>query len=274
MTLNAHSLLEPDYEDKLRAFAEWAAEERYDVIALQESNQTHGGTPASASSLSGYVRTVDSAVINDDNHIMRLASMLRVRGLDYFWSWVPLKLCYEKYDEGVGILSRIRPSSTEAFYVSKSRDYMNWRVRGILRAEIPVSGSRVTFFSSHFGWWSDEEEDFPGQFGEFLKHTASCRSLMVLMGDFNNPAGVPGEGYDLVCSSGWYDTYEMAEVKDDGVTVSGSIDGWRDGKGPDDRRIDFIMTRPEVPVRCSRVVLNGSNGPIVSDHFGVEAVLF
>ena len=40
MTLNTHSLAEPEYERKLAVFAQVAARNMPDVIALQEVNQT------------------------------------------------------------------------------------------------------------------------------------------------------------------------------------------------------------------------------------------
>ena len=40
LTLNTHSLIEPDYEAKREAFVDFIAEEQPDVFALQEVNQT------------------------------------------------------------------------------------------------------------------------------------------------------------------------------------------------------------------------------------------
>lgn len=51
------------------------------------------------------------------------------------------------------------------------------------------------------------------------------------MGDFNSLDNVKGEGYELICNSGWKDTYVLAEEKDDGITVEEEIDGWRESDG-------------------------------------------
>ena len=124
--------------------------------------------------------------------------------------------------------------------------------------------------------------------------------MCFLMGDFNSPAGLQGEGWQLVSGSGWRDTYGLAAAKDDGVTVGGVIDGWRDdarnadGTAPDAEgaenaegagntegagvaeaapengmRIDYIWVNREIPVLRSQVICNGINGPVVSDHYGV-----
>ena len=79
------------------------------------------------------------------------------------------------------------------------------------------------------------------------------------------------ESYHLIASSGWTDTYRVAERKDSGITVPGVIDGWRD-KLPADAegmRLDYIWCSRRAEISSSRVVFNGTNEPIVSDHFGV-----
>ena len=89
------------------------------------------------------------------------------------------------------------------------------------------------------------------------------------MGDFNSPSDVRGEGYDAVLDSGWYDTYVLAEEKDSGNTISGSIDGWKDKKDSGEKRIDYIFTDTKRKIKSSYTVFNGKNEEIISDHFGV-----
>ena len=60
----------------------------------------------------------------------------------------------------------------------------------------------------------------------------------------------------------------MAKEQDNGVTVRGAIDGWRDGEITD-MRIDYIFTNRKVSVKSSKVVFNGINEEKVSDHYGV-----
>ena len=93
------------------------------------------------------------------------------------------------------------------------------------------------------------------------------------MGDFNSPAEVRGQGYDLVAASRWQDAYILAEEKDEGFTVQGVIDGWREllkeDAIPDGMRIDHIWVSEAVPVNWCSVVFNGKHEPVVSDHFGI-----
>lgn len=60
---------------------------------------------------------------------------------------------------------------------------------------------------------------------------------------------------------------------DSGVTVEEEIDGWRDGEGggavKDAKRLDYIFCNTQKKVKSSKVVCNGKNYPVVSDHYGV-----
>lgn len=64
-----------------------------------------------------------------------------------------------------------------------------------------------------------------------------------------------------------------AEQKDSGVTVEEEIDGWRAGEGggavKDAKRLDYIFCNTQKKVKSSKVVCNGKNYPVVSDHYGV-----
>ncbi|KKO54905.1 hypothetical protein [Paenibacillus sp. DMB20] len=70
---------------------------------------------------------------------------------------------------------------------------------------------------------------------------------------------------------GWHDLYRSAEVRGEGSTVVKAIAGWEDIKKP--LRIDYIFSSLPVKVRSSTVVMNGKNGPVISDHFGVAVEL-
>lgn len=63
------------------------------------------------------------------------------------------------------------------------------------------------------------------------------------------------------------------EQKDSGVTVEEEIDGWRDGEGGGAvkaaKRLDYIFCNTQKKVKSSKVVCNGKNYPVVSDHYGV-----
>ncbi|MEW4414540.1 endonuclease/exonuclease/phosphatase family protein [Clostridium sp. AN503] len=279
LTLNSHSLEEADYEEKLKAFVEGICREKPDVIALQEVNQTRTarGVDAGLLEVSGYIPCESGAdctetVIREDNHGYRVAGMLEERGLSYSWTCVSAKLGYGKYDEGLALLCRFPVLDSRQCFITGSHDYQNWKTRKILGILAETERGPEWFYSVHMGWWKDDDEPFEKQWSRIssLLKTDGEKPIW-LMGDFNSPSNISGEGYDMIRWSGWLDTYELAVQKDDGITVDHSIDGWKDKRKEPGMRIDYIWTSEKMPVKSSRVIFNGKDHPVVSDHFGVLA---
>jgi len=100
---------------------------------------------------------------------------------------------------------------------------------------------------------------------------ANTDNLKILMGDFNTDAINSPEDYKMILSQGLYDTYTAAIEKDSGITVGGNIDGW--SKNKEDKRIDYIFSNKKIKVLSSKVIFNGKNHPVVSDHYGLEVIL-
>lgn len=268
LTLNTHSLVEAEYPQKLRAFVETIAEELPDIIALQEVSQTRDAEVLPENLQKGYVPCIPDAFLRADNHVYNAVRMLSERGVQYSFTWLPIKLGYGKYDEGIALMSRSPILETDTLTVSRTQDDSNWKTRriaGIRTAAAPTEW----FWSVHYGWWDDAEEPFAAQWERTLFHLRGKENVW-LLGDFNNPAQVRQEGYDLMVQSGWHDSYHLARCKDDGITVGASIDGWH-GKFPEGTglRIDRIHCSKRAQVRSSRVMFNGRSTPVVSDHYGV-----
>ncbi len=138
-------------------------------------------------------------------------------------SWLPAKIGYDRYDEGMAVFSRAPITQTENLLLSRSNDYSYWKTRRVLG----ICAGDVWYYAVHMGWWKDEEEPFADQWNA-LEATAGAKPMAFLLGDFNSEADVRGEGYDLTLRSGWQDTYRLAQQRDDGYTVVQAIDGWRD----------------------------------------------
>lgn len=279
LTFNTHSLIEKDYDRKLEQFTCFIAREQPEVFCLQEVNQTRTAAVKPDESMPGFIRSCASEEpVREDNHAASLAELLRQSGICYQWTWTGAKIGYDRYDEGLAIFSRSPILETKQFYISGSTDYENWKSRkvlGIRTTEIGETsdGSSSWFYTMHMGWWKDEEEPFQEQWDRFQQVVSpDTEETLWLLGDFNSRADLRGEGYDYIRRHGWLDTWELAEMKDSGVTVGGAIDGWRDPKDNGQNRgmrIDYIwINRPE---RISRfqVVLNGQSDPVLSDHYGV-----
>lgn len=268
LTLNTHSLAEENYEQKLQDFAEAVSKERPDIIALQEVNQTASEDAVPECDLNGYFPADKNTVIRRDNHVYRLVRILAEKGIYYSWTWLPLKLGYDKYDEGIAVMSMSPIADVKTPLVSGINDYYNWKTRkllGVCTKDAPDEW----FYSVHFGWWNDPDEPFQNQWARTSQHML-CHSKVWLMGDFNSPAEVRDEGYDMIVRDCWHDSYMLAEHKDSGITVGHVIDGWRDkihsGTG---MRIDHIWCSEKADVKSSEVLFNRINYPVVSDHYGV-----
>ncbi len=275
LTLNTHSLLEDDYEQKLGQFTETVCREKPDLIALQEVNQTAGAPQAGQEMLEGWFPCPGSDIpIREDNHAAQVAMRLRRAGVPCAWTWVSAKIGYGKYDEGMAFLCIGREiAEAEAFYISGCQDYGNWKTRKALG--IRAGGCDDWFYTVHMGWWQDEDEPFERQWrrlNDALEQKKQDGTVW-LLGDFNSPAQFHGQGYDCIRSDGWQDTYQLAGQKDSGITVEGCIDGWRQEgqEAADEMRLDYIWCSRPAAVLSSNVIFNGQNGPKVSDHFGILA---
>lgn len=320
MTINTHSLIEPDYERKLRQLSEVILKERPNILAMQEVNQTAGEKLMARVELPGYVDCQKQPTpIRQDNHAARLAQILFLEKLPYYWTWLPMKLGYEKYDEGLAIFSRRPITGTDVYRISRSDSYQYWKTRWMLGIQTDEP-ERGWFYTVHMGWWKDEEEPFGDQWvrlEEHLRSTKATDGQVWLMGDFNSRDDVREEGYDLIRRAGWQDSWLAAEKKDDGITAGTGIDGWKDQEDPKTdlgagseadsetdpgagseadpktnpgagsendpgmcgdsgknqrrpgMRIDYIWSSRPVEIESSWVVCDGTNYPVVSDHYGV-----
>lgn len=274
LTFNAHSLQGEAPERDLERFAALLAEERPDLIALQEVNQLRAAAPMDAAGREGYVPLPSGIPLRRGNYAGEAARLLRAAGVPCSWTWLPIKLGYEKYDEGLALLSLSAPiAGTDTLLVSARDDYADWRTRKILG--VRLEGREDWFYSVHLGWWGDEDP-FAAQWARLEAGVAEkrARGPVWLLGDFNSPAHVRGQGYDLAAGSGWRDTFQLAAGRDGGGTVRGAIDGWRERleeRVPEEMRIDYIWCSQTRDVARSQVVFDGGKYPVVSDHFGVLA---
>lgn len=270
ITLNTHSLAEPDYQRKLHLFAQVVQKEQPDIIALQEVNQTISSPEVRTLEGVGHIPWGNHKFpVREDNHALALAGLLKKANCPYYWSWAPAKIGYEIYEEGLAVFSRMPIENTDQFFISKSHDFSNWKTRKM----VGVKSGGMWFYSVHMGWWEDSEEPFSRHWDTAVKrlksHTDPENPVWV-MGDFNSPAGIKGEGWEYVKASGWKDTYELAVKKDEGITVGKVIDGWKERVTETaGMRIDYIFCNQKVSVDKSEVICNDRNYEIVSDHYGV-----
>ena len=77
LTLNTHSLEEPDYAKKTEKFIEMLEKEQPDIIALQEVNQTIRENEIPDILLDGYIRCgTFKRPVRQDNHAIYVVEEL------------------------------------------------------------------------------------------------------------------------------------------------------------------------------------------------------
>ena len=271
LTLNTHSWMEEYPELKLRQIVDYIAKEDFEIIALQEINQTMEAKEIADELFIKASGETHSVAIKEDNFAYLMVQLLKERGLHYYWSWTATHIGYDKYDEGVAILSKT-PFIPESFLVSEISDYANHYTRRILKGHLTLEDKEWVIFTCHYSWWLDPSGEllFKSEWDETLHHIENdSQKVHLLMGDFNNEAALKEEGYDYIKETApqLEDAYIQADEKIGSATVLSDIDGWEGHT--DEKRIDYIFTDYPGEVKNCRVVFDGKKEPVVSDHFGV-----
>lgn len=255
LTLNTHSLVEGRGEAQISVLADAILAERFDVIALQEVNQLKEHAPISEGSL-----------VKRGNFAAEVIEKLGKAGEKYYFSYLPIKLGYEKYDEGLAFLCRTPIIETRSILLSNPRSYIDWKKR--MAFGIRCEGSDEWFWNLHTSWWEDSEEPFCAQWERFLAQLP--REAFWVLGDLNNPAEVRGEGYDLLRLFGLFDAFMSAEKRWGEGTARSGIDGWRGRDVPCELlRIDQVWSSRPWRVLEYSTFFDGVRYPEISDHFGV-----
>jgi len=257
LTLNTHSLHSKNDLANCQVLCDFMEKELPDVVALQEVNQNI--TENVSKTVLGHIPTGD-VPLKDGNFALFLQENLIAKNLHYEFSWLGIKRGYDRFDEGIALFSRIPVKEVKNMLLTDITDYNNFKKRMALIMETETG----VFVNCHLGWEDDMEEPSQKQISRLL----SCNNFkkdVYLMGDFNFTS--KSIGYETTISSGFYDTFSLAEKRVGEATVSGKIDGWEENG--EDMRIDYIFANKKTPVVESRVVFSGKKLPKISDHFGV-----
>jgi maltose 6'-phosphate phosphatase len=252
LILNLHCYQEEDQDYKFSVIAKAIDELCVDVVCLQEvaENWNDG---------QGDWQSNSARIINE-----RLAVPYHL-----YTSWSHLG--FDRYREGVAILSRLPIDKKEARYVSNSVDPYDIHARKVVMAQITVPNiGLINCFSSHVSWWAD---GFAEHFENLhtwadSQHRDSVKATL-LCGDFNIKAG--SRGYELVVNSNDYEDQYLAIQS---PTVFERVfhdrrSNWQRYLA-DDHRIDYIFKKrsSELQVIAARVIFNELEYARVSDHEG------
>lgn len=255
LTLNAHSLVCDDGEYAAKHLAEAILSEKIDLIALQEANQ-----PQNAQEINTNAPIPTKLPVKNGNFVKKVMENLKASSQSYNGLWYGFKESYGCFEEGVGIITRFPITGRKTVLLSSGRERTLWKRRCALGINTPFGD----FFSAHMGWWSDIDEPFMPQW-ERMKEAVDSKKTWIL-GDFNGESHKMGETYDAVTGDGFFDSFVLAGMRDEGYTVRDKIDGWDSEKN---RRIDYIFCNFPAKVEYSRTIFNGENYNTISDHFGV-----
>ena len=252
MILNLHCYQEDHQDRKFSQIARAIDELGADVVCLQEVaehwNHGHGDWDSNSAN-----------IINK-----RLKQSFH---LFYDWS----HLGFDKYREGVAILSRYLLLDPQSNYVSDSHDIYSIHSRKVVRAriDVPYIGS-VDIFSAHLSWW---EDGFQRQFQRLCEWadslSAETAETRMLCGDFNIAAG--SAGYRQVVDTRQYeDQYLAANAQSLFEKIFRVDDPHWQHYLADDYRIDFIFMNKDsnLSVTSARVLFTEQDYGRVSDHCG------
>lgn len=186
MTLNLHTYQEVDQQQKFERIARAIQETKIDLVCLQEVGEhwNHG----EGDWASNAARIINSH-LPEPYH------------LHTDWS----HLGFDRFREGVAILSRYPFVYTDSGYVSDSHDPYDIHSRKVVMAQVRVPYfGLINVFSAHLSWPSD---GFFPQFDRLRewaeqRHTPGVTATL-LGGDFNIAAG--SEAYRHIVDSGDYE---------------------------------------------------------------------
>ena len=265
LTLNTHSWMEKDPEQKFQFLLQDILENSYDLICFQEINQEITSAQVETGPL--YHPLPSAEPIHQDHYVRLLVEKLAEQGQNYYWTWAYNHIGYDHLNEGVAVLSR-QPLKADEILVSNMDDPTDYHTRRVAVAHTSVDGKEIAVASVHLSWW---DKGFQFEWPRIEKYFSQVGKPFILAGDFNNPAGQ--EGYETILSSPLelQDSFIEAKETKGTYTVGPGIDGWTENQVP--LRIDYVFASPEWDIQRLHVIFDGQNKAHVSDHYGLEAEL-
>ena len=251
LTLNLHCYQEENQDAKFSQIANAINDLDIDIVCLQEVGEPlrNGGGDWNANA---------AKIIRD-----RLRQPYH---LHTDWAHIG----FDRFREGVAVLSKYDFVTTDAGYVSASHDVhsINSRKVVMVQVDVPYMGL-VNVFSAHLSWPTG------GFFEQFdrLRMWANNRhggnvAATFLCGDFNIKAG--SEGYQAVVRTSEYDDQYLAVTSQDAFEQIFRKQSSNIEHLDKDGRIDFIFMQKRSSlqaVAARELFTNGDYGR-VSDHTG------
>ncbi|MEI6333404.1 MAG: endonuclease/exonuclease/phosphatase family protein [Methylococcaceae bacterium] len=252
MILNLHCYQEDNQDHKFSQIAKAINELDTDIVCLQEVAELWNDG-------NGDWNSNSANIINERlKHPFHLYTDWSHKGFD-------------KYREGVAILSRYPLLKQDSRYVSNSHSADSIHSRKVVMAQVHIHYlGLINFFSAHLSWWDD---GFSEQFNTLVNWAADNQTDDVtgtlLCGDFNITAGT--EGYNLVVNGHEYEDQFLAINDHDAFEKIFKVNDphWQDYLA-DDYRIDYIFMNKtsDLQITSGKVLFTEQDYGRVSDHCG------
>jgi maltose 6'-phosphate phosphatase len=252
LTLNLHCYQEDHQDYKLSLIARAINELDIDIVCLQEvaENWNNGAGDWNSNAAKIIAERLD-----------------RPYHLHADWS----HRGFDRYREGVAILSKFPLLKHEARYVSRSHDIHSIHSRKVVmvQVEAPYMGL-VNVFSAHLSWW---EDGFREQFETLAgwaqrRHTKHVVATLV-GGDFNIKAGSAGYSH-VVTNSDLEDQHLNACCRPVFDAIYRQREPHWEQRLQGDHRIDYIFMRRNSTLKptATRTLFTENDYGRVSDHVG------
>ncbi|MDD1620160.1 MAG: endonuclease/exonuclease/phosphatase family protein [Methylococcaceae bacterium] len=252
MILNLHCYQEDHQDRKFSQIAKAIDELAVDIVCFQEvaEHWNHGNGDWDSNSAN---------IIN-----LRLKQPFQLYS---DWSHIG----FDKYREGVALLSRYPMIHRQSRYVSDSHDVHSIHSRKVVMAQIDVPYiGIINVFSAHLSWW---EDGFQLQFQRLSEwadnQSGKAMTNTLLCGDFNITAGTAG--YRQVVEANQYeDQYLAANAQGLFEKIFRVDDPHWQHYPSDDYRIDYIFMNKDSQLRVTsaRALFTDQDYGRVSDHCG------
>ena len=170
---------------------------------------------------------------------------------------------------GLGIVSKIQPSSSEIFEVP------NVKTRNILKVVFEVEGKKFSIFVNHFPAYKNGI-NMQKKAERTLRAALGNEQNAIVLGDFNSPYGQKSILNDIIATRGFYDLYSFLAPKD---RYSHAVHGKK-------RAIDHVLLSPSFMANGDLSYVDGSfevfkpsfvldehgfaKSDLYSDHFALK----
>ena len=100
--------------------------------------------------------------------------------MSYHWTWAYNHIGYDRYHEGVAVLSRT-PIQASELLVSDVNDPTDYHTRRVALAETVVEGKELAVASVHLSWW---DKGFQQEWARLEERFSQLQKPLILAGDF------------------------------------------------------------------------------------------